>query len=59
MRRLNAIACFFLVYAEIVIIRKRKGGTPACDISYIIFKRRDNANREGNSITNAYVTQGP
>jgi hypothetical protein len=59
MRRPNAIACFFLVYAETVIIKERKSGALLCDISYVILKRRDNANREGNSITNAHVTQGP
>jgi hypothetical protein len=29
------------------------------DISYVILKRRDDTNREGNSITNAHVTRGP
>jgi hypothetical protein len=31
---------------------------PSSNISYIILKRRDNANREGNNITNAHVTRG-
>jgi hypothetical protein len=29
------------------------------EISYVVFKRRDNANREGNNVTNVYVTRGP
>jgi hypothetical protein len=29
------------------------------DISYMILKRRDNASREGNSVTNTHVTRGP
>jgi hypothetical protein len=29
------------------------------DISYVILKRRDDASREGNSITNTHVTRGP
>jgi hypothetical protein len=29
------------------------------NISYIILKRRDNASREGNSVTSAHVTRGP
>jgi hypothetical protein len=59
MRRPSAIVCFFLIYAETVIIKKGKGGSPLYDISYIILKRRDNTNQEGNSITNEHVTRGP
>jgi hypothetical protein len=59
MQQPNAIICFFLIYAEIIIIKKGEGGSPLCDISYIIFKRRDNANQEGNSVTNEHVTRGP
>jgi hypothetical protein len=29
------------------------------NISYVILKRRDNASRKGNSITNTHVTRGP
>jgi hypothetical protein len=29
------------------------------DISYVILKRRDNASREGNNVTNTHVTRGP
>jgi hypothetical protein len=39
--------------------RKERKPWPPSGISYVIFKRRDDANREGNSITNAYVTRGP
>jgi hypothetical protein len=59
MRRPSAITCFFLIYAEIVIIKKRKNGSLLYDISYMILKRRDNANQEGNSVTNEHVTRGP
>jgi hypothetical protein len=59
MRRPSTIACFFLIYAKTVIIKKKKSGGPSCDISYMIFKRRDDANQEGNSITNEHVTRGP
>jgi hypothetical protein len=39
---------------------KKKGGLRGFnDISYLIFKRRDNANQEGNNITNTHVTRGP
>jgi hypothetical protein len=41
------------------MIKKRKSGSFSCDISYIIFKRRDDTNQEGNNITNEYVTRGP
>jgi hypothetical protein len=41
------------------MIKKKKSGSPSSDISYVIFKRRDDANREGNSVTNAHVTRGP
>jgi hypothetical protein len=58
MRRLNAIVCFFLIYAETVMIKKRKGSSLSCDISYVILKYRGDTNREGNSITNAHVTRG-
>jgi hypothetical protein len=44
MQRPNAIACFFLIYTETVIIKEKKSGSPLYDISYIIFKHRDNAN---------------
>jgi hypothetical protein len=27
-------------------------------ISYIVLKRRGDANREGNSVTNTYITRG-
>jgi hypothetical protein len=59
MRRPSIIVCFFLIYVEIVIIKKRKGGSPSYDISYMILKRRDNTNQEGNSITNKHITRGP
>jgi hypothetical protein len=59
MRRPSAIVCFFLVYAETVMIKKREGGGPLCNISYMILKRRDDANQEGNSVTNEHVTRGP
>jgi hypothetical protein len=59
MRRLSAIVCFFLIYAETVIIKKRKSNSFLYDISYIILKRQDNTNQEGNSITNEHVTRGP
>jgi hypothetical protein len=58
MQRLNAIVCFFLVYAETVIIKKRKGGSPSCDISYVILKRWGDTNWEGNNITNTHMTRG-
>jgi hypothetical protein len=58
-QRLNAIVCFFLIYAKMVIIKKRKSGSSLCDISYMILKRRGDTNREGNSVTNAHVTRGP
>jgi hypothetical protein len=38
MQQLNTIVCFFLIYAETVIIKERKSGSLLCDISYIIFK---------------------
>jgi hypothetical protein len=59
MRRPSTIVCFFLIYIETVIIKKRKGSSPSCDISYMILKRRDDTNQEGNSITNKHVTRGP
>jgi hypothetical protein len=59
MQRLSTIACFFLIYTEIVIIKKRKNNTLSCDISYMILKRWGDANREGNNVTNAHVTRGP
>jgi hypothetical protein len=58
-RQPSAIVCFFLVYIETVIIKEKKSSSPSNDISCIIFKRRDDANREGNSVTNAHVTRGP
>jgi hypothetical protein len=58
-QRPSAIACFFLVCAETVIIKEKKGGIFSYNISYIILKHRDDTNREGNSITNAHVTRGP
>jgi hypothetical protein len=39
--------------------RKEKRPWFLDDISYIVLKRRDNTNRGGNSITNAYMTRGP
>jgi hypothetical protein len=59
MRRPNAIVCFFLICTETVIIKEGKNNSPSCDISYMILKRRDNTNQEGNNITNEYVTRGP
>jgi hypothetical protein len=44
MQQPSMIACFFLIYTEIVMIKKGKGGSFLCDISYIIFKCWDNAN---------------
>jgi hypothetical protein len=41
------------------IIRKREGRSFWANISYIILKRRDDTNREGNNVTNAYITRGP
>jgi hypothetical protein len=39
---------------------KKKGSFwPLSEVSYIVLKYRDNANREGNNITNAYMTRGP
>jgi hypothetical protein len=59
MQQPSAIACFFLIYTETVIIKKKKGSSPLCNISYMILKRRDNTNQEGNNITNKHVTRGP
>jgi hypothetical protein len=59
MQRPNSIVCFFLIYAETVIMKEKKGGSLSYDISYIILKRRSNTNQEGNNITNIYVTRGP
>jgi hypothetical protein len=59
MRQPSAIVCFFLIYAETVIIKEGKGGGFSCNISYIILKRWDNANQEGNSVTNVHITRGP
>jgi hypothetical protein len=59
MRRLSAIVCFFFVYAETGILKEREDDSLLCDISYVILKRRGDANRKGNSVTNAYVTRGP
>jgi hypothetical protein len=59
MRRPSAIVCFFLIYAETVMIKEKKGNSPSYNIFYIILKRRDNTNQEGNSITNEHVTRGP
>jgi hypothetical protein len=58
-RRPSAIACFFLICIETVIIKKTKSNSPSCDISYIILKYRGDTNREGNNITNAHITRGP
>jgi hypothetical protein len=58
-QRPSAIACFFLVCAETVIMKERKGGSLSSNISYMILKYRDNTNQEGNSITNAHMTRGP
>jgi hypothetical protein len=58
-RQPNTIACFFLVYAETVIIKEKKGGGLSSNISCIILKRWDDINQEGNNITNVYVTRGP
>jgi hypothetical protein len=58
-RRPSTIACFFLVCTETVIKKKKKGGSLSYDISYVILKHRDNTNREGNNITNTYITRGP
>jgi hypothetical protein len=44
MQRPNIIVCFFLIYAKIVIIKIKKSNVFLYDISYIIFKRQDNAN---------------
>jgi hypothetical protein len=41
------------------MVKEKKGGSLLSNISCIILKRRDNANREGNSITNTHVTRGP
>jgi hypothetical protein len=59
MRQPSAIVFFFLICIETVIIKKKKGSSLLYDISYIILKRRDNTNQEGNSITNEHVTRGP
>jgi hypothetical protein len=59
MRWPSAIVYFFLIYIETVIIKEKKGGNLSCDISYIILKRQDDTNQEGNNITNEYVTRGP
>jgi hypothetical protein len=58
-RQPSAIVCFFLICAETIMIKKGKSGGPLCDISYIILKRWDDTNQEGNSITNEHVTRGP
>jgi hypothetical protein len=39
--------------------KKERRSRLSSDISYMILKRRDDTNREGNSITNAHVTRGP
>jgi hypothetical protein len=39
--------------------RKRGSFWLSSEISYIVLKYRDDANREGNSVTNAHVTRGP
>jgi hypothetical protein len=59
MQQPSAIVCFFLICTKTVIIKKRKGGSLLCDISYVILKYRDNTNQEGNNITNEHVTRGP
>jgi hypothetical protein len=59
MRQPNTIACFFFVYTETGILKERKNDSPLCDISYMILKRWGDANRKGNSVTNAHVTRGP
>jgi hypothetical protein len=59
MQRPSTIACFFLICAETVMIKEGKGGSFLYDISYVILKCRDNANQEGNSVTNEHVTRGP
>jgi hypothetical protein len=59
MQRPSAIVCFFLIYTETVIIKKEESGSLLYNISYIILKRQDNINQEGNNITNEHVTRGP
>jgi hypothetical protein len=39
--------------------KKEERPWPLGDISYVVLKRRDDANPEGNSITNSHVTRGP
>jgi hypothetical protein len=39
--------------------RKKRRSWLSSNISYMILKRRDDANREGNSITNTHVTRRP
>jgi hypothetical protein len=39
--------------------KKKKNFWFSSEISYIVLKYRDNANREGNNVTNAHVTRGP
>jgi hypothetical protein len=39
--------------------RKERNFWLLSEISYIVLKRRDDANQEGNSVTNAHVTRGP
>jgi hypothetical protein len=38
---------------------KEEGNQDSSDISYVVFKRRDDASQEGNSVTNKHVTRGP
>jgi hypothetical protein len=59
MQQPSMIVCFFLTYAETVIIKEKEGSSPSCDISYIILKHQDDTNQEGNNITNKHVTRGP
>jgi hypothetical protein len=46
------------LYSGSIIEKKRKLWFSS-DISYIVLKRRDNTNREGNNITNIHMTRGP
>jgi hypothetical protein len=39
--------------------RKKRSFWFSSEISYMVLKRWDDTNREGNSITNVYVTRGP
>jgi hypothetical protein len=48
----------FLIYNKGYVSEKKEIDF-LINISYMIFKRRDNTNREGNSIINVYITRGP